>query len=131
LDGFWILEEPWGLGLDFFLKMKRPFGSKFKVGLISDTYLKNSRAEFKASSGPIQQLQPIAFTTPICLLRLKAWLKLLWMKKHVYSSARLLQSNHKEPGLRQLLMRKPIESPFIMPLPLPPSPPTLPLELKL
>jgi hypothetical protein len=60
--------------------MKKPFGSKFKVGLILDTYLKNSRAEFKASSGPIQQLQPVAFSTLICLLRHKAWLKLLWMK---------------------------------------------------
>lgn len=80
LAGFWFLEEPWGLGLDFIFKMKRPFGSKFKVGLILDTYLKMSRAEFKASSGPIQQLQPIAFTTLICLLRHKAWLKLFWTK---------------------------------------------------
>jgi hypothetical protein len=38
-------------------------------------------------------------------------------EEHVYSSATLLQSNHKEPGLRQLLMRKPIENSFIIPPP--------------
>lgn len=82
---------------NFFLKMKRPFGSKFKVGLILDTYLKNSRAEFKASSGPILQLPPIAFTTLICLLRHKAWLKLLWTKNMC-----ILQLVYFSPTIRNL-----------------------------
>jgi hypothetical protein len=40
--------------------MKRPFGSKFKVGLILDTYLKNSRAEFKARVlDPFNNFRPL------------------------------------------------------------------------